>query len=470
MIDLTGGARAVGNVLVIGGAQTAGQDGGGVFVSNGGTLKLNTVLNDGGAHSQSDMLVVDSTRTAAGGSTRIQVNNIGGPGAVTSNNGIPIVEILNKAPAASDPNAFALSGRAVAGPYEYKLFRGDEQGAGTDAWYLRSERAVPSDPPGPPQPLYRPEVAAYLTNQRLAGMMFVHSLHDRLGEPQYVEGQGFDPESDKPKSGWLRVVGRWEGAESKDGIFKTSTDMFLLNGGLEIGKWKLASETDRLHAGVMASYGNASTDADAQGNPAHAKGKVEGWAVGAYGTWYQNDEQKLGAYVDTWFQYGWFTNQVEGDLLPTVKYDAQGLAISGEVGYALPLPHDWVIEPQAQIIYIDYSENDIAEPNGTRISGADSNGIVTRLGVRTSRTWERVDGRKVQPYLTLNWWYSDTDSSVSFNQLPIGTMYPHNQFEVKLGINADLGKRWTGWTNVSGGWGQQSFYQYAVRGGVKCTW
>jgi autotransporter family porin len=152
MIDLTGGARAVGNVLVIGGAQTAGQDGGGVFVSNGGTLKLNTVLNDGGAHSQSDMLVVDSTRTAAGGSTRIQVNNIGGPGAVTSNNGIPIVEILNKAPAASDPNAFALSGRAVAGPYEYKLFRGNEQGAGTDAWYLRSERAVPSDPPGPPSP------------------------------------------------------------------------------------------------------------------------------------------------------------------------------------------------------------------------------------------------------------------------------------------------------------------------------
>jgi autotransporter family porin len=313
-------------------------------------------------------------------------------------------------------------------------------------------------------------VGAYLANQRVAGMMFVHSLHDRLGEPQYVEGQGFDPESDKPKSGWLRVVGRWEGSESSNGIFKTSTDTFLLNGGLEIGKWKLTSETDRLHAGVMASYGNASTDAEAQGNPARAKGKVEGWAVGAYGTWYQNDERKLGAYVDTWFQYGWFTNQVEGDFLPTVQYHAHGLGVSGEVGYALPLPHDWVVEPQAQLIYIDYNENDITEPNGTRISGANSEGIITRLGVRTSRTWERVDGRKVQPYLTLNWWYSDTTSSVSFNQLPVGTMYPHNQFEVKLGINADLGKRWTGWTNVSGAWGQQSYYQYAVRAGVKYTW
>ncbi|HZZ13181.1 MAG TPA: autotransporter outer membrane beta-barrel domain-containing protein, partial [Paraburkholderia sp.] len=483
MIDLTGGARAVGNVLVISGAQTAGQDGGGVFVSNGGTLKLNTVLNNGGANSRSDMLVVDSTRTGPGGPTRIQVNNIGGRGASTNDNGIAVVELLNKSPAASDGNAFALSGRAVAGPYEYQLFRGNEQGSGTDAWYLRSQQTpdappgpnpepepTPSPTPTPTTPLYRPEVGAYLANQRVAAMMFVHSLHDRLGEPQYVEGQGFDPDSDKPKSGWLRVVGRWEGAESKDSVFKTSTDTFLLNGGLEIGKWKLLSETDRLHAGVMASYGNASTDADAQDNPAHAKGKVEGWAVGAYGTWYQNDKQKLGAYVDTWFQYGWFTNQVEGDQLPTVKYNAQGLAVSGEIGYALPLPHDWVIEPQAQLIYIDYSENDITEPNGTRINGADSNGIVTRLGVRTSRTWLRTDGRKIQPYLTLNWWYSDANSSISFNQLPIGTMVPHNQFEVKLGVNADLGKRWTGWSNVSGGWGQQSFYQYAVRAGVKYTW
>jgi autotransporter family porin len=325
-------------------------------------------------------------------------------------------------------------------------------------------------PPGPPAPLYRPEVAAYEANQRLAAMMFVHSLHDRLGEPQYVEGQGFNPDSDKAKSGWLRVVGRWEGSESKDGVFKTSSNSFLLNGGLEVAKWKLASDTDRLHAGVMASYGTANSDADAQGNTAHAKGDVEGWAIGAYGTWYQNDAQKLGAYVDTWFQYGWFSNRVEGDQLPTVKYNAQGLGVSGEVGYALPVAYDWVVEPQAQLIYLDYSENDITEPNGTRVSGADSSGIVTRLGIRTSRTWTQVDGRKVQPYFTVNWWYSDTDSSVSFNQLPVGSLYPHNRFEAKLGVNADLGKRWTAWTNVSGSWGQQNYYQYALRVGAKYTW
>ncbi|XYJ87482.1 Autoexporter, AT family porin [Cupriavidus necator] len=278
------------------------------------------------------------------------------------------------------------------------------------------------------------------------------------------------PVQDKPRSGWLRAVGKWEGSRSKDGNFRTRTDSFLLHGGAELARWRVASETDRLHVGVMGSYGNASTDADAAGNPARARGKVEGWAAGVYGTWYQNDENKLGAYVDTWFQYGWFTKRVEGDQLPTVRYHAQGLGLSGEVGYAIPLPRDWVIEPQAQLIYVNYSEDDIAEPNGTRVSGADSSGIIARLGVRTHRTFVREDGRKLQPYATVNWWYSDTDTNISFNQLPIGGLYPHNRFELKLGLNADLGKRWTGWTNVSGSWGQQSFYQYALRAGVKYTW
>jgi autotransporter family porin len=101
---------------------------------------------------------------------------------------------------------------------------------------------------------------------------------------------------------------------------------------------------------------------------------------------------------------------------------------------------------------------------------ADSSGIIPRRGVRTSRTWTQVDGRKVQPYFTVNWWYSDTDSSVGFNQLPVGSLYPHNRFEAKLGVSADLGKRWTAWTNVSGSRGQQNYYRYALRLGAKYAW
>ncbi|KWW34052.1 autotransporter family protein [Cupriavidus metallidurans] len=449
----------------------------GSYVGNGGTLGLNTRLAGDG--SPSDRLVINGG--AASGQSSLRITNAGGAGALTTANGIEIVSTTNGGTTAAD--AFILNGRAVAGPYEYRLQRGARDGSTPDAWYLLSAQApVPPTPPGPPAPplppapLYRPEVAAYLANQRLSGQMFVHSLHDRLGEPQYIEGQDFNRDENMPRSAWLRVVGKWEGSESKDGNFKTSTDSFLLHGGTEIARWETRDENDanrdpaRAHLGLMASYGSASTDAEARGNPARAWGKVEGWALGIYGTWYQNDKRKLGAYVDTWLQYGWFSNRVESDQLPTVRYHAEGLALSGEVGYAFPLHNDWIFEPQAQLIYLDYRENDITEPNGTRVTGSSSDGLVTRLGVRTYRTFVRNDGRKLQPYVTLNWWYSDTGSSISFNQLPISTLYPHNRFEIKLGMNADLGKRWTGWANVSGALGQQNFYQYALRVGVKYTW
>ncbi|GMG94286.1 hypothetical protein Cmtc_55060 [Cupriavidus sp. TKC] len=444
--------------------------------SGNGTIALNTVLASDGA--PSDKLVVDGG--TATGSSKLRINNAGGAGALTVANGIQVVNATNGGTTAA--GAFALDGRAVAGAYEYRLFRGANDGTDANSWYLRSDQTptppAPPEPPSPPapptpDPLYRPEVAAYLANQRLAGQMFVHSLHDRLGEPQYVEEQGFDRADDKPRSGWLRMVGKWEGSHSADGVFKTSTDSFLLHGGAELAKWKLFRDdgNDRGHLGVMGSYGFASTDANARGNPFSAKGKVEGWSVGAYGTWYQNDEQKLGAYVDTWFQYGWFANRVEGQLLPTVRYNATGWAVSGETGYAIPTRSNWIVEPQGQLIYVGYNEDNITEPNGTQINGANSHGWISRLGVRFHRTYVREEGKTTwQPYLTLNWWHTGVSSNISFNELPLGSMYPSNRYEVKIGANAQFSKRWTGWTNVSGAWGAQSFYQYALRVGVKYTW
>lgn len=439
-------------------------------LSGNGTIGLNTVLAGDGA--ASDRIVINGG--TATGTTALRIANAGGAGALTAANGIQVVEATNGGTTAA--TAFALDGRAVAGAYEYRLFRGSADGSMPDAWYLRSEQESPNPPappapPGPPAPLYRPEVSAYLANQHLAGQMFVHSLHDRLGEPQYVQGQGFNPEQDKPRAGWLRVVGNWQGSKSADGIFKASTNSFLMHGGAELAKWRVFSGgADRAHVGLMGSYGYANTNATAQGNPFSAKGTVEAWGVGGYGTWYQNDEQKLGAYVDTWFQYGWFTNHVDGQHLPSVRYNAQGWAVSGETGYAMPLRNDWVIEPQGQVVYVGYSESDITEPGGTRVTGANSHGWITRLGARLHRTFPIADDRKLQPYLTLNWWHTSVTSSISFNDLPLGSMYPSNRYEIKLGLNADLGKRWTGWTNVSGAWGAQSFYQYAARVGVKYSW
>jgi autotransporter family porin len=331
-------------------------------------------------------------------------------------------------------------------------------------------------PLGPRLPLYRPEVGAYLSNQRQAGGMFLHSLHDRLGEPQWTETQPSGNADAQRRSGWLRVLGKDGKSDSGDGNFAVDTDSTVIQGGGDIARWSLAKDRDRtspdrFHLGLMLGYGKANSDATAAGNIAHAQGEAEGWSAGAYGTWYQNDENRLGWYADVWGTYGWFKNKVQGDTLPEVKYDAKALTLSGEAGYAVKVAAtDWVVEPQAQLVYIRYSEDDIAEPNGTRISGGEGSGWISRLGVRVHRTWVREDGRKLQPYLTVNWWHDDLDNAEAFNQVVLGNLYPSNRYEVKLGVNVDVGRGWAGWGNLGYQWGSQDYRNTMLRLGAKYTW
>ena len=84
-----------GDVLVITGASPfTGAAGPGTFISNGGSLKLDTVLNEGGAATRSDTLVVDGTSVGAGGATKISVLNAGVSGAETVGDGILVVQVL----------------------------------------------------------------------------------------------------------------------------------------------------------------------------------------------------------------------------------------------------------------------------------------------------------------------------------------------------------------------------------------
>lgn len=266
------------------------------------------------------------------------------------------------------------------------------------------------------------------------------------------------------------MEGRTEGSDSHDGVFHVNTDAYLIQGGVEVDQKKLIGNADLLHLGMLATYETAQSNADAAGNPARARGNVTGYSVGGYATWYQNDENRLGVYADVALQYGWFNNNVQGDELPTVSYNAYGWAISGESGYAIPLMGEWVFVPQGQLLYIDYHEDSLTEPNGTQVDGADSSGVVTRLGLRLERTVHRSANRKIQFYATANWWHASTNSSISFNQLPVGSLYPANRYEMKLGLNGDLGKNWSVWSNVSGAWGAQSYHAYVVRAGLKYTW
>ena len=119
---------------------------------------------------------------------------------------------------------------------------------------------------------------------------------------------------------------------------------------------------------------------------------------------------------------------------------------------------------------MDYHQNSLTEPNGTQVDGASSSGTIARLGLRLQRAFERSAGKKTQFYATVNWWHTSTGSTISFDQVQVGSLCPANRYEAKLGLNDDLGRNWSARSNVRGAWGAQSYHAYVVRLGLKYRW
>ncbi len=115
----------------------------GNYIGTGGTLGLNTFLGTDG--SPSDRLIINGG--TATGNSQIRVTNAGGPGALTTGNGILVVDTINGG--TTTPRMFTLAGPVVAGPYNYSLFRSTVDPSNPQAWFLRSTLDCALDPANP---------------------------------------------------------------------------------------------------------------------------------------------------------------------------------------------------------------------------------------------------------------------------------------------------------------------------------
>lgn len=148
IIDLSSGNTRTSDTLTVQGN----------YAGSGGQLWVQSVLGDDS--SPSDKLVVkDGTIT---GSTSIVVNNLGGLGALTQQNGIQVVQAQGTA--TSDNGAFTLSTPLSAGAFDYVLYKGGVTAGSENSWYLRSSVvatplvAVPNPDPALPSILVPPLV------------------------------------------------------------------------------------------------------------------------------------------------------------------------------------------------------------------------------------------------------------------------------------------------------------------------
>ena len=299
-------------------------------------------------------------------------------------------------------------------------------------------------------PLYRPEVGAYIANQYAAAGMFVHTLHDRLGEVDFTERQRDG--DDRHGAAWVRVQRRQFSAHAGAlDQLKAATDVNVYHMGAELGSWN--SGDRRLHYGLMGGYGEAETSTGSSLTRLQASGWVTAYSAGAYATFYDTASEPTGLYLDSWLLYGEQNQRVRGALLAEERYSSRTWTGSLEAGYALRIGSDesreWFLEPQLQVIYVDYQDGDHLEANGTRIESRDAGGMTVRMGARTYTRPLDLSFNRVQPFVEANVWHTAKKNTVSFSGLEQGTDLPRTRYELKVGIEMELTTDWTLWTHVA---------------------
>ncbi|WP_432692451.1 autotransporter outer membrane beta-barrel domain-containing protein [Morganella morganii] len=435
----------------------------GDYTGNGGRLILNTVLN--GDDSPTDKLLIKGN---SAGTTTVSFVNIGGQGTLTTLNGIEVITVDG-----TSDGTFSQDGRIVAGAYDYYLGRG--KNGNEKNWYLTSDYSPVTPDPDPepepepkpkpepepepePKPIVRPEAGGYINNLYMANNLFNVRLHDRLGETQYTDVLTGER---KVTSLWLRNVAGHSVVKSGDGQLKTGTNRYVVQLGGDIAQWS-DNDLNRYHIGLMAGYGRISGKTTNHITNTRASSHADGYSAGIYGTYYANEADKTGLYVDSWVQYNWFKNRVDGDELPEEKYNSDGITLSAEAGYSFLINETqgsegsinrWYIQPKAQVTYMGVKMDTHTERGGTRVSATGEGNIQTRLGVKVyglgQALQDKENDRHFQPFAEINWLNNSKMTGVSMNGEHISQSGTRNIGEIKVGIEGQLTRNTDIWFNVA---------------------
>lgn len=419
----------------------------------GSSLSLGAVLE--GDNSLTDQLTI--LGNSSGSSTLFMVNE-NGSGAQTLQ-GLKLITVQGNSDA-----VFTQGNRITAGLYDYSLVK-----KGND-WYLDSfntsttERQV------------RPEAASYASNLQAANTLFALSLHDRSGETLYEDMVTGETRS---TSMWMRNEGGRGKASMTDGQNKTSTNRYVLQLGGDV--LQLSSEPlGQLNLGLMGGYANAKGKTHNSLEGYSSRNSITGYSTGVYGSWYANGREKGGMYADSWLQYNWFKNQVNGQDMQEEKYNSRGLTASLETGYDW-LANSWTssqgmentlwLQPHAQAIWMGVKADDHTENTGSRVQGLGNDNVQTKLGVRAYLNGKSVldknTERRFQPYVEANWVHNTNQYGVRIDGIDDSIKGARNAAELKAGVEAKLTQRLSIQGGVSGQMGDSSYSDVSTSLGGK---
>jgi outer membrane autotransporter protein len=434
---------SIGNVLEVNGN----------YAGAGGLMNINTFL--GGDGSPSDKLVISGG--AATGSTSVHVTNVGGPGELTTANGILVVDAVNGA--TTSPGAFTLSnGELRGGAFDYRLFQGGVSGGSANDWFLRSDFIVPPIPPEPPippvppipptpppdplppgvYPIIGPELATYGVVQPLArqlGVAILGTLDDRAGDAYDPDGCGVavasqtssvDLPTRKPTlptrkaslapcplfspSVWGRFFGqRVDNHYQAFADPSASGNMGGFQGGIDLLHGAIIpGGHDR--AGLYGAFGDVSADVNGLVTNAAATAYIlthtgslnlNAWSMGGYWT----HVGQGGWYLNAVLQGTWYGGSASTQFA-SLHTDGTGFIASLEGGVPFALPQfgpGFALEPEGQILWQKVSFAHDYDGEGDVALG-DTTGPSGRVGMRAKWTIETAGGQVWQPYLSGNLW------------------------------------------------------------------
>ncbi len=394
----------------------------GNYIGNNGSITFNAILD--ADMSLSDVLVLNGGH--ASGITTVFINNLGGNGALTLNNGILIIDSLNGATATAD--AFSTGTNTIeAGPYIYTLYQGGINGTDPNKWYLRStfydpnlpflpipppldsseppikDRAAPIDPTntlqngqtvnifGLPQgyyPNFRPTVSlntAIPSVGLLYSQMIIDTLHQRVGEQEQLICSPDYAECPNVNGGWIRVATN-HGKRINGTILQNGPDFKYKNSALQLGLDLYHDQTLQGEAnflGVFAAAGDSRATVKNVFCLDAGNINYNNYMGGVYFTHYYN-----GGYIDAIGQFGHGSistiNCLSAVSIP-LKTRGRNWAVSFEMGWSIELPCDFELEPQGQMSYHFLALKSASDIN-VDISFEHAKSALGRFGARLKRT------------------------------------------------------------------------------------
>ena len=144
--------------------------------------------------------------------------------------------------------------------------------------------------------------------------------------------------------------------------------------------WSKAAGSGKLVTGVAVSYMKGESSFDG------GSGDARSTMFGLYGSYIGGK----GHYADFTAKYGRISNAATTAMLGTVykgDFDSNAFTVSAEYGYRRELPHEYFIEPQAELTYGNMGSCDYVLSFGAKVHNDTYKSLIGRVGLTLGRQY-----------------------------------------------------------------------------------